>query len=81
MCHHKEEPITPEILSTFVSRFGQKDAPLSDIRTLSVCLVLQGFSASMKWLEFVNQTLLCTRSTWKFSSNLAKLTNSEMVPG
>ena len=29
----KKEPIAPEILSTLVSRFGQQDASLSDIRT------------------------------------------------
>ena len=35
----KKEPITPEILSTLVSKFGQQDASLSDIRTLCVCLL------------------------------------------
>ena len=35
----KKEPITPEILSTLVSKFGQQDASLSDIRTLCACLL------------------------------------------
>ena len=37
----KKEPITPEILSTPVSKLGQQDALLSDICT--VCWVLQDF--------------------------------------
>ena len=45
----KKEPITPEILSTFVSRFGQKDAPLSDIPILSVCLL--GFAGFFRFNE------------------------------
>ena len=35
----KMEPITPEILSTLVSRFGQQDASLSEVRTLTICLI------------------------------------------
>ena len=73
---------TPEILSTLVSRFGQQDASLSDIRTLSICfLVLLDSSVLTNWLKSANQISSCTRSTWKFSSNRARLTSSEMVPG
>ena len=35
----KKEPITPEILSALVDKFGKEQASLSDIRTLSMCLV------------------------------------------
>ena len=35
----KKEPITPEILSALVDKFGTEQASLSDIRTLSMCLV------------------------------------------
>ena len=45
----KKEPITLKILSTLVSRFGQKDAPLSDIPTLSVCLL--GFAGFFRFNE------------------------------
>ena len=41
----KKEPITPDIISTLVPRFGQQDASLADIHTLSVCLLgFAGFS-------------------------------------
>ena len=44
----KKEPITPEILLTLVSKFGQQDASLSDIRTLTICLLgFAGFSVLM----------------------------------
>ena len=35
----KKEPITPEILSKLVGKFGQAGAPLADVRTLAMCLV------------------------------------------
>ena len=44
----KKKPITPEILSTLVSKFGQQDASLSDIHTLCACLLgFAGFFDSM----------------------------------
>ena len=45
----KKEPITPEILSTLVSKFGQPDASLSDIRTLCACLL--GFAGFFRFDE------------------------------
>ena len=45
----KKEPITPEILSTLVTKCGQQDASLSDIRTLSVCLL--GFAGFFRFDE------------------------------
>ena len=45
----KKEPITPEILSTPVSKFGQQDASLSDIRTLCACLL--GFAGFLRFNE------------------------------
>ena len=35
----KKEPITPEILANLIERFGQPQASLSDVRTLTMCLV------------------------------------------
>ena len=35
----KKEPITPEILTALVDKFGDERAPLSDVRTLTMCLV------------------------------------------
>ena len=35
----KKERITPDILSKLVEKFGQAEAPLSDTRTLTMCLV------------------------------------------
>ena len=35
----KKEPITLDILLTLVSRFGQQDASLANIHTLSICLL------------------------------------------
>ena len=45
----KKEPVTPDILSTLVSRFGQQDASLADIRTLSICLL--GFAGFFRFDE------------------------------
>ena len=45
----KKEPITPEILETLVDRFGGADASLSDIRTLTMCLV--GFVGFFRFSE------------------------------
>ena len=50
----KKEPITPEILLTLVSKFGQQDALLSDIRTLCACLL--GFAGFFRFDEL---TKLC----------------------
>ena len=35
----KKEPITPEILATLVDKFGREQASLSDVHTLTMCLV------------------------------------------
>ena len=62
----KKEPITPEILSTLVSRFGQQlqDASLSDIRTLSICLLgFAGFFCFDELAKSANQISSCTRNT------------------
>ena len=45
----QKEPITPEILSTLVSKVGQQDASLSDIRTLCACLL--GFAGFFRFDE------------------------------
>lgn len=45
----KKEPITTEILSTLVSKFGQQDASLSDVRTLCACLL--GFAGFFRFDE------------------------------
>ena len=45
----KKEPITPEILSTQVSKFGQQDASLSDIQILTICLL--GFAGFFRFNE------------------------------
>ena len=60
-----------------MSRFGQQDASLSDIlkQYPSVFLVLLDSSILMNWLKSMNQ-ILCTRSTWKFSLNGARMTSS-----
>ena len=36
---NKKEPITPEILASLVEHFAGKDASLSDIRTITFCLL------------------------------------------
>ena len=35
----KKEPITPEILTNLIEKFGQPEASLFDVRTLTMCLV------------------------------------------
>ena len=45
----KKEPITPAIFAELVSRFGQHDASLSDIRTLTICLL--GFAGFFRFDE------------------------------
>ena len=35
----KKEPVTSSILRMLVDKFGSNDAPLSDVRTLSICLL------------------------------------------
>ena len=35
----KKEPISADILSSLVKNFGHTDAPLADIRTLTICLI------------------------------------------
>ena len=42
----KKEPITPQILKLLVDRFAQDSATLSDIRTLSICLL--GFAGFLQ---------------------------------
>ena len=45
----KKEPITPEILEQLVRRFGASDAKLSDVRTITMCLV--AFAAFLRFSE------------------------------
>lgn len=45
----KKEPITPEILKVLVERFAQEGARLSDIRTLTICLL--GFAGFFRYSE------------------------------
>ena len=49
MCYNKERPITPSILAELVANFGQHDASLSDIRTLTICLL--GFAEFFRFDE------------------------------
>ena len=35
----KKEPVTPEILAALVDKFGKEQASLSDVRTLTMCLL------------------------------------------
>ena len=35
----KKEPVTPEILAALVDKFGKEQASLSDMRTLTMCLL------------------------------------------
>ena len=43
----KKEPITPAILGQLVSIFAGKEAPLSDIRIVTVCLI--GFAGFQRF--------------------------------
>lgn len=45
----KKEPITPEILNELVEKFAKEDASLSDIRTISICLL--GFAGFFRFDE------------------------------
>ena len=45
----KKEPITPEILSALVDKFGNEQASLSDVRTLTMCLV--GYAGFFRALQ------------------------------
>ena len=45
----KKEPITTEILSNLVTRFGGSDASLADVRTLTICLL--GFAGFLRYDE------------------------------
>ena len=46
---NKKEPITPEILASLVERFAGKEASLSDIRTITFCLL--GFAGFFRFDE------------------------------
>ena len=48
----KKEPITPAILEQLVSKFAGKEAPLSDIRIVTVCLI--GFAGFLRFNEIAN---------------------------
>ena len=45
----KKEPITPEILAKLVDKFGQPGASLSDVRTLTMCLM--GYAGFFRYDE------------------------------
>ena len=51
LAHHtaKKEPITPEILSKLVDKFAMADASLSDIRTVTFCLL--GYAGFFRFEE------------------------------
>ena len=72
----KKEPITPEILSNLVDKFGNKGAPLSDVRTLTMCLV--GYAGFFRYDELSKlREFVCIfmRNTWKYLWNRAKQTS------
>ena len=46
----KKEPITPEILTKLVDKFGQEDASLLNVHTLTVVLV--GYAGFLRFDEF-----------------------------
>lgn len=48
----KKEPITPEILTKLVDKFGQEDASLLNVRTLTVVLV--GYAGFLRFDELSN---------------------------
>lgn len=48
----KKEPITADILGLLVHKFGQQGASLSDIRTLSICLI--SFAGFFRYSEIAN---------------------------
>ena len=48
----KKEPITPEILTKIVNKFGKDDASLLDVRTLTVFLV--GYAGFLRFDELSN---------------------------
>ena len=48
----KKEPITPAILEQLVSKFASKEAPLSDIRIVTICLI--GFAGFLRFNEIAN---------------------------
>ena len=61
----KKQPITPSMLSLLVSRFGGKDAPLSDVRTLAICLVsFAGSCVLTNSLTLKSRMCHITMSTW-----------------
>ena len=48
----KKEPVTSSILRMLVDKFGSNDAPLSDVRTLSICLL--SFAGFLRYDEIAN---------------------------
>ena len=48
----KKEPITPEILKSLVEKFATVDASLSDVRTLTICML--GFAGFLRYSELAN---------------------------
>ena len=48
----KKDPVTPSILRMHVDKFGRDDAPLSDVRTLAICLF--SFAGFLRFDEIAN---------------------------
>ena len=48
----KKEPITPAILEQLVSKFAGKEASLSDVRIVTICLI--GFAGFLRFNEIAN---------------------------
>ena len=80
----KKEPITPAILEQLVSKFAGKEASLSDIRIIAICLI--GFAGFLRFNQIANlkESDLMSRfsmNTWNCSLNQARQTNTVMEPG
>ena len=60
----KKEPIMPEILGKLVEKLDQAKAPLSDIRTLTMCLVRYAdfWKLSEADVKFYTERLKVSRS-------------------
>ena len=74
----KKEPITPDILQKLYDTFETKDADLSIIRTMAICLL--GFAGFFRFSELATLKecdITFMRAIWRSLLNPARLTSSE----
>ena len=78
----KKEPITPEILANLIEKFGQPQASLSDVRTLTMCLIgYAGFFRYDELAKLKETDINFYEEHMEIFVESSKLTSLEMVLG